>query len=43
MSSIQRRVKTIQQIPLIHLTEPVCQSSINSDPRSPTANVTRYE
>jgi hypothetical protein len=42
MSSIQRRVKNVQPVPLIHITEPISSSSTNAtDPRSPTTNIIR--
>ena len=42
MSSIQRRVKNVQPIPLIHITEPTSSSPTNAtDPRSPTTNILR--
>jgi hypothetical protein len=44
MSSIQRRAKNVYQIPLIHLIEQKTQSTTTvMDPRSPSANVTRYK
>jgi len=40
---MQRRTKNIYQIPLIHLTELKTQSNTIVDPRSPSANLTRYK
>ncbi len=41
MSNIQRRAKNISKLPLIDMTENETKVSFN-DPRSPSANVTRY-
>ncbi len=42
MSNIQRRIKNICKLPLIDMTENKTEISFN-DPRSPSANVTRYK
>lgn len=42
MSNLERRAKNISKIPLVDVTENKTEISFN-DPRSPTANVSRYE
>jgi hypothetical protein len=42
MSNVQRRAKNIHKIPLLDMTDDKAELPFN-DPRSPSANVSRYE
>ncbi len=42
MSDVQRRAKSISKVPLIDMSDNKTESPLN-DPRSPSANVTRYK